>query len=649
MKQRPFRAAVVLLAVAALYFACARLGFAFAFRAAEVTTVWPPTGFALAAIYRLRGTAVLGVLLGAFAANALLGEPLIVAAVIAMGNTLEAVAGAAILRRARFDARMRRVTDVLILVVTAIAAPIISATTGVLALTLGGVHPMSAAPGLWWIWWVGDALGALTVGTPLLIWSATDAIARDRHTRIEAALMLLAIFTACLVVFSLPARTAAVAHVVYVFFIWAALRLGPASTATAVLLASAVAVWGTDSGRGPFADAGPERGLVLLQFFMGVATTTGMTLAAVAAQYRVAERALRAEAKRKDEFLAMLGHELRNPLAPILNAVEILDGNERPAAVIRRQTRHLAHLVDDLLDLSRINSGKIRLERTTVSLGEIVSNAADIWRHLIEQHRQSLTIDLPPLPVWLDADPARMTQVIANLLHNASKFTPEEGRICITASVENGSVAVTVRDTGAGMTPEMLESAFELFVQGSPAVHRPLGGLGLGLTLARQLAELHGGALTATSAGPGLGSELTLRLDTAGAPQLEERPAAEPASPRGRRILVVEDNADAREMLLILLRRDGHDVKAAADGPSALIEAARFAPEIVLLDIGLPLMDGYALAKRLRALPQTAGAKLIALTGYGQPEDRERSVAAGIDHHVLKPIGRRALIEIIDA
>ena len=256
--------------------------------------------------------------------------------------------------------------------------------------------------------------------------------------------------------------------------------------------------------------------------------------------------------------------------------------------------------MDDLLDVSRITRGTVRLDRRPVAVKDVVDTAVDTWRHLISHRRQQLAVELPDEPLFIDADPTRMAQVVANLLHNAAKFTPEEGRITLSAAEEEGRVAISVRDDGAGIAPEYLERIFELFAQGPPSLDRPQGGLGLGLTLARRLAELHGGTLGAMSAGPGGGSEFVVRLAKAARAGVEAVPgegkAADARGPRvsdaGRRVLVVDDNADAREALRLLLEDEGHDVRSAGDGPSALESAARFPPDVVLLDIGLPGMDG---------------------------------------------------------
>jgi CheY-like chemotaxis protein/anti-sigma regulatory factor (Ser/Thr protein kinase) len=318
--------------------------------------------------------------------------------------------------------------------------------------------------------------------------------------------------------------------------------------------------------------------------------------------------------------------------------------------VIRRQTRSMSRLIDELLDISRISRGQITLECRRVSLGDVVSAGVDVWRHLVTQKRQRLTVEASKNSLWIEGDATRLTQVFANLVHNAAKFTAEGGTIAITATVDDGSAVVTVRDDGQGMTPEVLAHAFELFVQGPPPLDRQQGGLGLGLTLVRRLVEMHGGSVEAKSAGAERGSEVVVRLPIAevGEPAVVvAAPVYSDASARRRRVLVVEDNADAREMLVILLRRAGHDVRAANDGVEAIAAAESFLPEIVLLDVGLPGLDGYAVAQKLRLLQSTSEAVLVALTGYGQDEDRERALAAGFDHHLLKPAEPAAVLELV--
>jgi signal transduction histidine kinase/FixJ family two-component response regulator len=369
---------------------------------------------------------------------------------------------------------------------------------------------------------------------------------------------------------------------------------------------------------------------------------------------------LAAADRRKDEFLAMLAHELRNPLAAISNAGYVLDrlrSEDRRAAelvaVIARQIRHLSRLVDDLLDVSRFTRGKIELRMARVELRPIVEGAVETARPLIERLRHELKVDLPAEPLWLQADATRIEQVLANLLNNAAKFTDPGGRIELSARREGDDAVLRVRDNGAGIAPELLPTVFDLFVQDDRSLARSHGGLGIGLTLVRSLVAKHGGTVEARSEGLGHGSELTVRLPLIPAPETRAHDAGEPATAAGARrpsrILLVEDNVDAAEALAELLRLWGHEVEVAHDGATAVPFARLHRPDVVLLDIGLPGMDGYQVAGALRALPDLAGTLLIALTGYGQPSDRQRSLAAGFDHHLVKPVDLEDLQRLVGA
>jgi PAS domain S-box-containing protein len=371
-----------------------------------------------------------------------------------------------------------------------------------------------------------------------------------------------------------------------------------------------------------------------------------------------AEAALREADRRKDEFLAMLAHELRNPLAPITSSVQVLnllgprDGRLQDARdTIDRQVRHLARLVDDLLDVSRLSTGKVKLQKTPVELAVVLARAAETSRPLIDSRRHELTVAVPDESVWVDADPTRLAQVVANLLNNAAKYTEEGGRIGLAVEREGSEAVVRVRDNGVGIPAEMLGQVFDLFTQVDRGLDRAQGGLGIGLTLVRSLAEMHGGRVTAHSDGAGRGSEFVLRL-----PALPEPPR--PAEPRGprpagrtqappRRVLVVDDNVDAAESLAVFLRATGHEVHTAYDGRAALRQAEALGPEVVVLDIGLPGMDGYEVARRLRQQEGLKQPFLVALTGYGQDEDRRRSAAAGFDVHLVKPADPDTLHDLV--
>jgi signal transduction histidine kinase/DNA-binding response OmpR family regulator len=359
-------------------------------------------------------------------------------------------------------------------------------------------------------------------------------------------------------------------------------------------------------------------------------------------------REIRESDHRKGEFLAMLAHELRNPLAPILNALHLIglaeaDGDEVEHArdVAERQVRHLARLVDDLLDVSRINSGKIELRRDRVDLREAVARAVEAARPQIEVRRHDLSFSVPAEPVMLEADVARLEQIFANLLNNAAKYTEPGGRITLEAGRDGGVAVVRVRDTGIGIDPGLLPHVFDMFTQADRALDRSQGGLGIGLTLVRRLVELHGGTVAAQSEGEGRGSEFIVRLPVT----VAEEPCRGDVRRQGgnvpaerKRVLIVDDNADGARMLARLLRAGGHEVEVAYDGPSALDLILASPPDIVLLDIGLPGMDGYEVARRIRLRDELDRTLLVALTGYGQAEDRARALEVGFDEHLVKPV-----------
>jgi signal transduction histidine kinase len=353
--------------------------------------------------------------------------------------------------------------------------------------------------------------------------------------------------------------------------------------------------------------------------------------------------------RRKNEFLAMLAHELRNPLAPIRNAVEVLRvrGAATPElewarGVIDRQVQHLVRLVDDLLDVSRITRGKIQLKKEPVDLMAVVSRAVETSRPLIDEHGHVLTLTPALEPLWVEGDSVRLAQVLSNLLNNAAKFTEKGGNIWLTAQRDGAQAVVRVRDSGMGIPADMLGSVFDLFTQADRSLDRAHGGLGIGLTLARQLVEMHGGTIEAHSKGPNQGAEFVVRLLLA-KPALSGLPASTDADAPGNngaglRVLVVDDNRDAAESLHLLLQLCGHQTQVAHDGPAALAACESFTPQAVLLDIGLPGMDGYEVARRLRQLPGGERLLLVATTGYGHTEDRHRSRAASFNAHLVKPI-----------
>jgi signal transduction histidine kinase len=380
------------------------------------------------------------------------------------------------------------------------------------------------------------------------------------------------------------------------------------------------------------------------------------TLRQEAARDRAIAENLAEADRRKDEFLAMLGHELRNPLAPILNALHIMGRRGTDASILQdmrdlveRQVKHMSRLVDDLLDVSRITRGKVQLLKERLNLADVVARAVEGARALIEGKRHRLEVVLPREPLWLEADPTRLEQVLANLLANAAKYMEEGGRVWLTVERHGETAVVRVRDLGLGIPPEVLPRVFDLFMQGEQSLDRSQGGLGIGLTLVRSLVELHGGSVSAHSEGPGRGSEFVVRLPAASTPgqPCPKSPAPKGKAGRARRVLVVDDIPDVADSLRMVLGLDGHDVRIAADGRAALEVAQAWPPEVVLLDLGLPGMSGLEVARQLRSQADLESVFLVAMTGYGQEQDRQRCHEAGFDLHLVKPVDPAVLREML--
>ena len=366
--------------------------------------------------------------------------------------------------------------------------------------------------------------------------------------------------------------------------------------------------------------------------------------------------ALRTADRSKDEFLAMLAHELRNPLAPLSNAAELLCAigtmvgeREEAQQVIRRQIGNMSRMIDDLLDVSRITEGKIELRRRPVALAAVLNSALGLVRAGCATRGQELTVALPAEPIWLEADATRLEQVFGNLLGNASKYGGPGCHITLRAKRDGGEVAVCVCDDGAGIDPALLPNIFGLFVQASRTLDRAHGGLGIGLTLVQRLVRLHGGTVEASSDGLGHGAEFIVRLPVLAEPPPTPAPAAPAVRDTARRILIVDDNEDSARSLATLQRRRGHETRTAFAGPEGLLAAEKFRPEVVLLDIGLPGMDGYEVARRLRAMPAAADALIVAMTGYGSAADQALARAAGFDEHLTKPVDLERLRGILRA
>jgi two-component system CheB/CheR fusion protein len=357
------------------------------------------------------------------------------------------------------------------------------------------------------------------------------------------------------------------------------------------------------------------------------------------------ESALREADRRKDEFIATLSHELRNPLAPLRNALFLWRGQPEMAAgerlreMMTRQVEHLVRLVDDLLEISRVSRGQLELRRERIAINGVVRSAVETSLPLIDEGRHQLSLSLPDADLWIDGDHVRLAQVVSNLLNNSARYTPPGGRIEVRVAAEADEVVLAVRDNGEGIDPEALPRMFDMFTRGDLAKTRSQGGLGVGLALARRLAAMHGGRLEGRSDGPGRGTEMILRLPQAAAPTtVASSPCASTRIPAGLRVLVVDDNVDGAESLAMILRAMGCDVRTAHDGASALKACEASQPTLVLLDIGMPEMDGFDVSARLRSRFPACDLRIVAVTGWGQEEDRRRTQAAGFDGHLVKPV-----------
>lgn len=396
-------------------------------------------------------------------------------------------------------------------------------------------------------------------------------------------------------------------------------------------------------------------GTIAFLFTCVIVISFGETMRRARMRAAASELRVRSDDRRKDEFLALLAHELRNPLAPIRNSLSILragatrDDAEQAMRIMDRQLEQMVRLVDDLLDVNRMSRGTLELRRERLELAAVVRQVVAVSRPAIERAGQKLTVTLPQGPVFLDADPVRLSQIVGNVLGNASRFTPRGGEISVTAEREGGDVVVTVGDSGVGISVDKLELVFEMFSQVKSELRDAPGGLGVGLALVKHLVELHGGTILARSSGIGKGSQFVIRLSLANESGATSKPSdARRAVRRRHRILVVDDNKDSADSLALLLEMSGHETRLAYDGEDALSAAAAYQPDFILLDIGLPKLNGYEACRRIRQQDWSQRTRIIALTGWGQEEDRRKSKQAGFDDHLVKPVDQNTLMQVLE-
>ena len=673
------RAAVATLLLCAAYYAGGLIGISLRFQPGQISGIWLPHGILVAALlaapvrrWWLYAAALLPThvhLVSTFQAPI----PVVVILIQFAGNITAAGVAAALLRRMlgqppRLDTLSRMGA---FMAVAAVLLPcVVSAVVVRLFVATGWVADF-------WIGWQRRTLtgmcGAVIIAAPMLQ-LATGGLAAIRRVSARQVAEFASLTVALVALLAVSSGASTHAHRQWLLFtplpllLWSAVRFGPGGLGVHLLAVALVTMLTTKAGRGPFATGSTPEMVVGLQLFFLSISIPLMLLAALVRQYaqtaadlRVAE-ALRDIDRRKDEFLAMLAHELRNPLAPIALAAEMIRMREptdetivSAEGIISRQTGQLTRLVDDLLDVSRIRLGKINLNLAVVDVRQIIARAVEATQPLLTARNHALSIEVPDRPLPIRGDAARLTQIIANLLNNAAKYTQDGGSITLGARVVAPHVVVSVADSGVGIPAPMLERVFDLFTQLDSTRDRSQDGLGIGLALVKRLVEMHDGDIEARSEGAGRGSEMVVRFPLASEPAIPVAPpageggAGAPAPARPLRIMVVDDNVDSAESLSRVLRLHRHEVVVAHDGLTALAAAPVMKPDVVLLDLGMPDLDGLEVARRLRALDDGARALLVAITGFGQAQDRASTAAAGFDHHLTKPVDPQVLQALLQA
>ncbi|MEK7530566.1 MAG: MASE1 domain-containing protein [Patescibacteria group bacterium] len=641
--------------------------------------VWVPTGIAIGALaiggYRLWPS----IILGALSINLLFGAPFLVAAGIATGNTLEALAGAYLISRFTVPNELfRKLKQVFAFLASVTAASLFSAVIGVTSLWLGGLITINEIPLTWVTWLFGDILGALVIAPLLITWASGYAypVGTFREHVTEFVLLLGFVGLVNWVTFLRPPFIPDHIPLLYLAIgplIWAAIQFGPRGTTLAIGLNLAIAVIATALGYGPFTATAYTEGALYLQIYTATMSIGFLVFAAIVKEHKYTSEKLgeyvtkmefalnkiRSEDRAKTEFLAVLAHELRNPLAPVVSALELIKlkglGSRdamQAVAIMDKQLKNATGLLDDLLDISRISERKIKLNTERVDMRMVIAHSVVASAPVMKSNQHSVTVSGGEERLLVLGEALRLEQVMVNILNNAAKYTNPGGMIVINATQTAQAVTIRVRDNGIGIAPHMLTQIFEPFLQVARDGGKQSAGLGIGLSLTKKLVELHGGAITAMSEGLGRGSEFIIELprvqEKKGVTTPEPVPKSKVASTGTARhkILVVDDNEPAAEGLGKLLAHRGHEVRLAFDGDSALATAEVFSPTVAILDIGLPDRDGYEIARELRK-SSIVQPILIAVTGYGQDDDKARARLAGFDYHLTKPVGIREFDAIL--
>ena len=653
-------------ALTLIYLAAGKLALQLAFVNASASPVWPPAGIALAALLVFGYRVWPAIFIGAFAVNFWTTLNILSSLGIASGNTLEALCGAWLVNRFAGGTQVfDRPQNVFKFALAAIISTTLSPTVGVSSLAVSGFAQWSSYWPIWATWWLGDASGVLVIAPLLLLWSVPSTQRKwNRKQALEVSVLLLLLIVLAETVFGgwfpISARNYPISFICGPIVIWTAFRFTQRETATGIFILSAIAIWGTLHGFGPFILQTENQSLLMLQSWTAALTITAMAIAAAIAERNRAQAAIEqqkdaveAANRTKDNFLAMLSHELRTPLTPVMAALDTLEADglrsnesKNSLAMIRRNVELESQLIDDLLDLTRIAKDKLQLRFGPLDAHEVINNVVEICQPEAQARNLKLHLNLRGGAHHISGDAAKYQQIVWNLLKNAIKFTADNGEITISSSnPEPQLLAVAVHDTGIGIEPEIMNRIFDPFEQGERAFQRRYGGLGLGLAISKSLAQAHGGTLIARSEGRDRGSTFILTMKTVPAPPRIVRLTSPVAESRPLRILLVDDHQDTCIALERLLVRRGHLVAAAHTVRSAMEAAARNSFDLLISDIALPDGTGTELMTYLRAI---AGIPGIAISGFGMNGDIEKSIDAGFAEHLVKPVKMENLEAAID-
>src|SRR5213596_2223316 len=657
MQPRAFSGLPVIGLLTLVYFIAGKFGLMLASLHASASPVWPPAGIALAALLLLGYRAWPAIFVGAFLVNVTTAGNVATSLAIASGNTLEAVCGAWLVNRfAGGTTVFDRPQGVFKFALAAMVSTIISPVFGVTSLAVARFADWTNYGAIWLTWWLGDTTGDLLIAPLIILWSIASRRHWNTKEAVEVGILLLLLVVLSEAVFggwlTISARNYPVAFICGPVVIWTAFRFTQRETATGLFILSAIAVWGTLHGFGPFVRETENQSLLALQSWAAVLTITAMALSAGMAERQRAEEALQQQKavvetanRTKDQFLAMLSHELRTPLTPVISALEAIEtepgqteDTKEALAMIRRNVELETQLIDDLLDFTRIAKDKLQLRFAPVDAHLAISNVVEICRAEAKSKNLRVHLNLRANRHCVAADAAKFQQIIWNLLKNAIKFTPENGEILISSSNPSQDVlSISLRDTGIGMEPEVIRRIFDPFEQGNRSFESRFGGLGLGLAISKSLAQAHGGTLTAQSDGRDRGSTFVLSMQTTSPAERLGSPAraSDETSRQGLKILLVDDHQDTCAALEKLLVRRGHLVAATHNVRSAMEAAARNRFDLLISDIALPDGSGIELMTQLQAISKMPG---IAISGFGNNGDIEKSLKAGFCEHLIKPV-----------